>query len=325
MATPGYHLRTNKAASRQIFVKALRRLETCLGLDLSTYVYCGLGGPFLEDFRLMHREWYGMGMVSFESDPEVYKRQVFHQFATNLKLEPATFDANKLPEGSKWVVWLDYTNFRIEELDLVADTLGKVGVGDIVKVTVPLFGLPTANKFLGEMVPREESSKAKEQQLLDDFRTKFGSCLPSDFTRADLTRENFPRLVARMLRLAIERGLGLGSTRVFCPIYASTYKDSTLMLNVAGVVLEKNAVTVTQVEASFRDWPLGFSSWDTGSILDISLPDLTAKERMELEKHLPQNGITGTALAGVLGYEVENLDGYAQLHHFSPLFVRIQF
>ena len=47
-----YRLRPNKAVDRELFLSLLMRLTPKLGLE--KYHYVGLGGPFLEDFRLLH-------------------------------------------------------------------------------------------------------------------------------------------------------------------------------------------------------------------------------------------------------------------------------
>ena len=45
-----YRLRPNKAVDRELFLSLLMRLAPALSLE--KYHYVGLGGPFLEDFRL---------------------------------------------------------------------------------------------------------------------------------------------------------------------------------------------------------------------------------------------------------------------------------
>ena len=47
-----YRLRPNKAVDRELFLSLLMRLAPKLALE--KYHYVGLGGPFLEDFRLVH-------------------------------------------------------------------------------------------------------------------------------------------------------------------------------------------------------------------------------------------------------------------------------
>ena len=48
-----YKLRPNKAVDRELFLSLLCRLGAHLMVE--RYKYIGLGGPFLEDFRLLHK------------------------------------------------------------------------------------------------------------------------------------------------------------------------------------------------------------------------------------------------------------------------------
>src|SRR4051812_19769363 len=80
-----YRLRPNKAVDRELFLSLLARFAPKLGLE--QYHYIGLGGPFLEDFRLVHSR-LGIGrragrgrigrLTSVESDKDVHLRQVFN-------------------------------------------------------------------------------------------------------------------------------------------------------------------------------------------------------------------------------------------------------
>ena len=64
MKQPPYHLRPNKAVDRLALVEAIKRLGR-MG-DLSEYTYYGLGGPYLEDFRLLYELCPEIKMVSIE-------------------------------------------------------------------------------------------------------------------------------------------------------------------------------------------------------------------------------------------------------------------
>ncbi len=55
MTPPAYHLRTNKAIDRFTFIEAIRRMAS--PKELSECTYYGFGGPYLEDFRLLHESF----------------------------------------------------------------------------------------------------------------------------------------------------------------------------------------------------------------------------------------------------------------------------
>ena len=47
-----YHLRQNKAVDRAVFIDMLMRIHTYI--SVRDHAYVSLGGPFLEDFRIIH-------------------------------------------------------------------------------------------------------------------------------------------------------------------------------------------------------------------------------------------------------------------------------
>ena len=72
-----YRLRPNKAVDRELFLSLLMRLAPRLHVE--KYHYVGLGGPFLEDFRLVHARLGLATMTCVETEEEVHKRQLFNR------------------------------------------------------------------------------------------------------------------------------------------------------------------------------------------------------------------------------------------------------
>jgi hypothetical protein len=85
MKHPPYHLRVNKAVDRFMLIEILDTLARELG-SLQDYKYYGLGGPFLEDFRLMSEHFTDLPLVSVESSEHTHRRQKFHRCAKNITL-----------------------------------------------------------------------------------------------------------------------------------------------------------------------------------------------------------------------------------------------
>ena len=85
-----YRLRPNKAVDRELFLSLLMRLAPKLSLE--KYHYVGLGGPFLEDFRLVHAR-LGLGrMTCVEAEQEVHKRQVFNRPIASIECVNSTLE-----------------------------------------------------------------------------------------------------------------------------------------------------------------------------------------------------------------------------------------
>ena len=136
MRHPAYHLRPNKAVDRLTLIEVLRRLAN--RWDLADYTYYGLGGPFLEDFRLLREFFPQVRQVCIERDEHTYRRQEFHRPARHIRLVKSDFGGflTEFHGGPRAVFWLDYTDLRYERFDEFMDVLGKVGNGSVVKLTL---------------------------------------------------------------------------------------------------------------------------------------------------------------------------------------------
>jgi hypothetical protein len=326
---PPYHLRPNKAAARQAFVAALRKLEIALKLDFGTYTYCGLGGPFLEDFRLMYREWPDMSLVSFENNEHTYRRQVFHRFQRKLDLRRADFDAGILEAGKDYIVWLDFTQLTNVEVDIFSQCLQKVGTKSIVKMTVPL-GWSGKRKPPFLTLPTEEKARKRtieeELEYIARFRVEFGDA-PTSLPREKFEPKNLPGLLMEIFELVAQRAIPATDSIVYQPFFASHYVDSQPLIEIAGMVVDKDAAAT--IRSSLANVEYCRTAW--GEMTDIRLPELTAKERMRLEEMLPQENVSAEALVELLGYHIDEpqhsirqLECYSRLHKFTPLFLKFQ-
>ena len=139
MRSPAYHLRPNKAADRFALMEAIRRLPRLGDGGLEKYTYFGFGGPYLEDFRLLYEFCPDMGMVSIESEEEVYKRQKFHRPIRTLKLiwdEVSSYIGRYDPGANKSIFWLDYTGLEYSSFQDFKALLGTVAENSMIKVTL---------------------------------------------------------------------------------------------------------------------------------------------------------------------------------------------
>ena len=137
MIQPAYHLRPNKAVDRFILLEVIRRLEQFE--DLADYTYYGLGGPYLEDFRVLYEASDDVGMVSVESNESIFKRQEFHRPCSTIQLTNVDlFQFIDLYEhdDQKSIFWLDYPNLRLSNFEYFELLLKKVCERSIVKVSL---------------------------------------------------------------------------------------------------------------------------------------------------------------------------------------------
>lgn len=305
---PAYHLRPNKAVDRFIFMEVLRTLE--LRHPLGGYTYVGLGGPFLEDFRLLSQQFPMMELISVEQDGETYTRQKFHQCSRKMQCIRSSlgdFVASKFPTERPVVVWADYTEMSRECLSEVADILRKAVPGSLLRITVyaesPIQDLlDPGNKRYPQQVPQKK--KDEFEKIRNRYSTDMavdGIAFPSEwFQWSDFSPDKFPRLLARMIRTVAEGSCTKPKT--FLPLHAVKYSDGTIMLSVTGLIClvdERESLA-----RHFREHCV-FCSVNSNEVDEIDVPSLTTKERLHLERILPTVDANGEACVKKLGYLIE--------------------
>lgn len=320
MRSPAYHLRPNKAADRFALLEAIRRLPLLGDGGLENYTYFSLGGPYLEDCRLLYEFCPEMRMVSIESNGEVYKRQKFNRPCRTLKLveeDLTTFISRYDPDDNKSVFWLDYTGLEYSCFEDFMALLETVAPNSMIKVTL-------------QSEPEDywtlDSSELIEEKA-EDFRQEFGAVIPDASVHPPRAPGELASLLQEMLQIASEKVLSpRASGKSFMPVSSFFYSDGTWMFTLTGIVCE---VDKTQsVRQAFKNWE--FANLDWCSPTEISVPVLSTKERLHLQTLLPTKTKPGSRLRKRLGYLIEGncelteqaLEQYAAFHRYSPYFLR---
>ncbi|MGB8261644.1 MAG: O-methyltransferase [Terracidiphilus sp.] len=293
-ATIPYHLRQNKAIDRNLFIDLLTRISRYR--NISDYQYVGFGGPFLEDFKILHGALRLRDMTSLERNDEVVKRQNFNKPLSCITILKKTsgeylteFDFDK-PS----IVWFDFTSakdlgLQLAEIELLAR---KLNAGDVVKCTFNASPEP-----LGK--PKDDSDLREFR--LAEFRNRASVYAPSNVDVDSVTSGNYPNSLLRCIESALKRGLDTKPRSVIMPLSSFTYADGQQMLTVTAIILDEIDQGKFLAETRLEHWPFRCNGWD--NIRSISVPQLSAKERLHLESMLP--GETEAAnIIGALGYYV---------------------
>ena len=313
MSSPAYHLRPNKAADRFALLETIRRLPMLGGGGLEDYTYFSMGGPYLEDFRLLYEFYPEMSMVSIEKQREIYKRQKFNLPFRTLELveqDMSSYIRRFDPGDKKSIFWLDYTKLDHSCFQDFTALIGTVASYSMIKVTL-------------RADPRDYLKKKKAEQFKKDFEL----VMPAPSVDPPKLPGKFAYLLQKMLQIASERVFPPNaSSRSFVPVSSFYYSDGTRMFTLTGIVCDNDGIC--DVKRIFRNWEFANLEWNQPT--KIALPVLSTKERLHLQSVLPTTGKPGSELHRRLGYLIEDdlnktkdaLAQYAVFHRYSPYFMR---
>jgi hypothetical protein len=323
---PPYHLRLNKAVDRQLLIDILRVHSQAH----EKFKYHSLGGPLLEDLRIIDHFFPGIELTSLESDVETHKRQMFHQFSSNLKLinkELSQYLTNDYEPDEGDVFWLDFTKLDLRMFQIFEATLKKLAQNSILKITLhaePPFDVSDIESKLDQ-----GTVKNLKEVLQKEFYEKFGAVLPHPEPNIFAESNNFQNVVQKMIHRAASRALEQpGSEVVFLPLQSTYYCDQVQMISITGTICPKSG----QSETKDRFASIGFADFGWGEPRKIDIPALSLKERLHLEKHLPPQRLadSGQLLLDCLGYSIDDskktskdkLEQYATYYREYPNFIK---
>lgn len=279
-----------------------------------------MGGPYLEDFRLIYELFPEIKLVCIEKDPDVFKRQRFHLPCRThrLRLEKtqlSSFLANYEARNEKGIFWLDYTKLTFAQIAEYMELLGKVGANSLIKITLRC-----------NPPDYQEKEPSQQQTKLDAFNRKFEALLPSPLSALPIQLKNFANLIQDMLRISAQKALPSVAPLTFLPISSFFYADTTGMFTLTGIVCRKE--DLAKFRRLFRTWQFANLDWKPPA--EINLPNLSTKERLHLQRHLPRRKSAGKILRRSLGYLIDKtesetelqLQQYADFHRYFPYFIK---
>lgn len=308
--TIAYHLRPNKAIEREVFLDLLGMLAPVL--PLKDYRYVGLGGPFLEDFRLIEKRIGPKKLSCIERDPDTHARQVLNCASPRVECLRGTFE-ELVPqmglEDDPAIVWLDYSDLHDGERQIqsfvdLAETCKEYS---IIKVTLPA------------RPPQEGEKEAKRETRL---RKALGAYYPSGISLADLAKPTYyATALLRAVELAFSRA-GSSITLTFRGLTSFVYSDGTLMTTVTGVLVPPTAVDAFFARTHLRDWQhLNDDVWNCPQVIDV--PVLSLLEQRMIAQHAGRKTGIGFAMppGRLCSDPLENFQRYARLY---PQFARVE-
>lgn len=318
-----YNLRPSKAVERNLFVDLLARIGR--HSNISAYAYYSLGGPFLEDFKLVHAALRISNLTCIEENLEVVKRQRFNAPVAGMNFFEGSvnsFLSGFFPEESS-VVWFDYASPRQidQQLTEFSTLLRKLSPGDVCKLTLNANAATLAAKQEGD------SPEAAWARQLAVFKARVPRYAPADIVDDDMRAARYPLILLKAIHRAIELAR-LPSNLVVQPLSSAVYSDTHQMLTFTGIVLDSTEVETFMESTRLRSWPFGVLDWEKEPVR-ISVPDLSLRERLKLEALMPRT--TSEQLKEELGYEIADdqeatkmlLESFVSCYRLLPQYSRV--
>lgn len=268
-----YRLRPNKAVDRELFLSLLMRLAPKLVLE--KYHYIGLGGPFLEDFRLIHGRLGIAKMTCIETEEQVHKRQLFNRPIASIECVHKSLEdyLDETDLDSPAIIWFDYTEPKgiTSQIERFARTIGIVPIGSILRITLNAnpssLGKPGGNLSEADLM----------DWRLQAFQRRLGALFPSGLSADGMKQENFGKSLLRALKLSVEKEVLSFRDRRIVWALATHYADGQAMVTAALVVCENDDKTI---EESVKAWEFHAT---TDAPHRVDLPALSTLERLTME------------------------------------------
>ncbi len=327
-----YRLRPHKAVDRRLFVELLNRYERWK--DLGEHAYVSMAAFSMEDQKLVHRLLGIERLIAFDMQKEVVGRQRFNRPTDATRCVESTsadmvadialsVENAGIGDAKGFIVWLDYTNPAeigqqiVEFHNLVA----QLAPNDIVRVTVNA----SWEWWAGKSYPNRPTPLPKQQsKALEKLQRLLAVYLPNGIECGALGEHEICVVIARSFGAAAGQATATG--RTFEPLSIIRYADGQQMLTMTGTVVETAERGQLRTKLGLDKW--AFASTDWFDVKFIAVPDLTARERLYLERDAGH----GTAvLAANMAFDIEVaaempgfVDNFRRYYRHYPAFTAVE-
>jgi len=280
-----YHLRPNKFVERSLFLDILAHINR--QSPISEYLYVSFGGPYLEDFKVIHSAFGNRKMLSLEQTDWVYRRQQFNipygcvRCISKTSQQFITDYTNILDSFSnpQVLIWLDYAaadKIR-EQLTECEAIVAKLKHLDILKITVNA----NPSSLDGTSDDNDELEEQRWTRRLQILRDRVGDYLPNDTTAEQMKHSMYPSLLLKAIHKAAANAMVGANHLVFHPLAAYVYEDSHQMLTLTGIALGRRDVeNFLQVTGLNVD---EFATNNWSDVIRINVPYLSPREKFYLD------------------------------------------
>lgn len=322
--------RSIDAIDLTLFIDLLNRVSRVR--SIADHAYGAMSGFALDDQKRLYRAFGLTKLLAFGADTLLNQRQMFNKPIAEARRVEADFDdvvdrwqqlfEDEGIEGvEKFILWLRRDAFvdpasgprQFEEL------AGSIGVDGILRITLEVdFDAWAGPEYEGgvrlTLSDRQENARSRIEAELSDFLA------PADYA-GPIDQHALCRVIAKAYGNAASEQVAEGADRVFEPLSVVRYGTAPIELTLTGMVVPTKKQKKIRGAISEGNWP--FASADWADIKTVLVPDLTVKERIELEKI----GDNRARALSELGFDLDDLtepgvfDSFARFHRYLPTLV----
>lgn len=287
-----YQLRQNKAVDRQLFIDLLSMINR--HQKIQDYLYVSFGGPYLEDFKLLHATFNSKHLISLEKNRIAFGRQKFNlplDCIQCLELDSGRF-IDSYESATQAIFWLDYAEAdkRREQVQEFQSLLGKARQYDIVKVTLNANPDSLVSHTSTDSNGDRESKEVRNEKRFEILSHKMGDYLPPETSPEMMTADDLPRVLIKSLQYAANLALSERAmfNEYFQILSAHIYNDTPhQMLTLAGIILDRQDKESFLSTTGLNDWEHAILTWN--GYHKINVPALTAREKLFIDQLLPSS------------------------------------
>ena len=303
-----YSLRPNKAVERKIVFVGLQRLSRVV--DLANHKYLGLGSLWFIDYLMAHKLLGISSMTSIERDAIGFRRAEYNRplgCIEVLKGESTLIIPTLALEETPSLVWLDYdSSISGPTIDDIGLLIPKCAANSIVIVTI--------NAKKTDLETKDENGV--EIDPATSLRAIAGDHVPNPLPSKRLQPSHYPKLLCEILSSQLQsKTVNSGRSETFIKLFDLAYADGTPMVTVGGILAAPDRVAdIHNLVAS--------ASWEGIAADTISVPPLTAKEKMALDRMMPMSQAPTEKQVSKLGFSLkaEQISVYHRYYQYYPVF-----
>ena len=324
-------LREIDPAELPIFAHLLMRVSRFA--SLSNHAYGAMSGFALDDQKKLYNTLGLQRMLSFDPDEHVVSRQrfnkpgrdgrttiaTFEQFAADW---PQIFAEEGIEDVDNYILWVRRQSSEEigQGVGYFQQMVGALPENGIARITLqidyeawagPLFD---GGRRLAVVERRDEVRRKVAEHLADHLST-------GDLASA-MDEDGLQRVLAKAYGNAAATAIGTSTGITFEPLSVVAYGTGISSLTLTGMVVDTLKRETLRELIDEDGWPFASPTWADVNL--VRLPDLTLRERFELEAARGDR----TSALGRLHFDLDAatggtglFDSFARYHRFFPAMV----